>query len=164
MTHLGVRFSGGLIYSGKEKRSDTLTIGTVVAVQFIQEANVNRCTIARIVLTALFAGAGAILGDARDVVEIRLHGRYFVEPATVHIIVAVEPNAENRVLRIEADGDSMYRSSELTLSGIDEKRLHSVEFRNLPAGHYALRAEVRSTNDVRGSASQDLVVTGSGQQ
>jgi hypothetical protein len=58
----------------------------------------------------------------------------------------------------------MYRSSELTLSGAEEKRLHSVEFRNLPAGHYTLRAQVRSTSEVRGSAEQALVVTGSGLQ
>jgi hypothetical protein len=58
----------------------------------------------------------------------------------------------------------MYRSSELTLSGASEKRLHNVEFRNLPAGYYTLRAQVRSSHDVRGSASQELVVTGSGAQ
>jgi hypothetical protein len=125
---------------------------------------VKRRTVALVFLTVLFASTGAIPGDARDVVEIRLHGRYFIEPATVRILVAVEPDAENRALRIEADGDSMYRSSELTLSGAREKRLHSIEFRNLPAGHYILRAEVRSAHDVRGMASQDLVVTGSGLQ
>jgi hypothetical protein len=122
----------------------------------------KRRTVAFIFLTALFASMGTIPGDARDVVEIRLHGRYFVEPATVRILIAVEPDADNRALRIEADGDSMYRSSDLTLSGATEKRLHSIEFRNLPAGNYMLRAEVRSAHEVRGSASQNLVVTGSG--
>jgi hypothetical protein len=126
---------------------------------------VNRRTIAWTCLTALLAVAGATThGDARDVVEIRLHGRYFIEPATVRILVAVEPDAENRALLIEADGDQMYRSSELTLSGASEKRLHNVEFRNLPAGNYTLRAQVRSSHDIRGSASQDLIVTGSGAQ
>jgi hypothetical protein len=125
---------------------------------------VKRRSVALVFLTALFASTVAIPGDARDVVEIRLHGRYFIEPATVRILMAVEPDAENRTLRIEADGDTMYRSSELTLSGADEKRLHSVEFRNLPAGHYMLRAEVRSAHDVRGMATQALVVTGSGLQ
>ena len=124
----------------------------------------TRRTIAWTCLTALIAIAGATRGDTRDVVEIRLHGRYFIEPATVRILVAVEPDAENRALLIEADGDTMYRSSELTLSGANEKRLHNVEFRNLPAGNYTLRAQVRSSHDVRGSASQDLVVTGSGAQ
>ena len=105
---------------------------------------------------------GAIPSDARAVVAIRLHGRYFIEPAMVRILVAVESHAENRTLRIAADGASMYRSSDLTLSGAGEKRLHTVEFKNLPAGHYILRAEVRSTHKVRGSASHDFVVTGSG--
>jgi hypothetical protein len=125
---------------------------------------VIRRTIAWTCLTGLLALAGATHGDARDVVEIRLHGRYFIEPATVRILVAVEPDAENRALLIEADGDQMYRSSELTLSGASEKRLHNVEFRNLPAGYYTLRAQVRSSHDIRGSASQELVVTGSGAQ
>lgn len=138
------------------------TVGTFVAVQSSQEVIVKRRTIARIFVGALFAITAVIPGDARDIVEIRLHGRYFIEPATVRVLVAVEPDADNRVLRIEADGDSMYRSSELTLSGAEEKRLHSVEFRNLPAGNYKLRAEVRSAREVRGSASQDLTVTGSG--
>jgi len=125
---------------------------------------VKRRTIAWTCLTGLLALAGATHGDARDVVEIRLHGRYFIEPATVRILVAVEPDAENRALLIEADGDQMYRSSELTLTGASEKRLHNIEFRNLPAGNYTLRAQVRSSNDIRGQASQDLIVTGSGGQ
>jgi len=110
--------------------------------------------------------AGAtVRGDATDVVEILLHGRYFVEPATVRITVAVEPDAANRVLRIEADGDQLFRASELTLNGADEKRLHGMEFRSLPAGAYALRAAVLDSNrHVRGIASQELVVTGSAQR
>ena len=124
----------------------------------------KRRSIALISLTAILALSGATRGDARDVVEIRLHGRYFIEPATVRILIAVEPDAENRALLIEADGDQLYRSSELALTGATDKRLHSIEFRNLPAGAYTLRAQVKSSHDIRGSASQDLVVTGSGAQ
>jgi hypothetical protein len=36
----------------------------------------------------------------------------------------------------------MFRASELELEGANEKRLHSVEFKNLPAGNYILRAAV----------------------
>ncbi len=100
--------------------------------------------------------------DAREVVEILLRGRYFVEPATVQITVAVEPDKANRALRIEADGDQLFRASELTLAGANEKRLHAVEFKNLPAGTYTLRASVMSSDDVRGMASQELVVSGAG--
>jgi hypothetical protein len=108
--------------------------------------------------------AAATVSQATDVVEIRLHGRYYVEPATVSITVAVEPHANNRLLRIEADSEEMYRASDLTLSGADEKRLHILQFKNLPAGNYMLRAQVMSTEDVLGMATQELVVTGSGVQ
>jgi hypothetical protein len=101
-------------------------------------------------------------GDAAEVVELRLHGHYFAEPATVHVTIAVEPDAENRILRIEADSDQMFRASDISLDGADEKRIHSIQFKNLPAGHYTLRAEVRSSTTVRGSARQELTVTSSG--
>lgn len=122
----------------------------------------KRRTIAGIFLTALLASTGVIPGDAGEVVEIRLRGRYFSEPATVRILVAVEPNVDNRVLRIEADSEALFRASELGLSGADEKRLHTVELKSLPAGYYTLRAEVRSARAVRGIATQDVTVTGFG--
>ena len=113
-------------------------------------------------LTAALATTLAMPGDAGEVVEIRLRGRYFSEPATVQITVAIEPAKNHRALVIEADGESYFRSSSLTLAGEGEKRLHSVEFKNLPAGAYVLRAQVRSSEDVLATATQDLVVTGVG--
>ena len=121
-----------------------------------------RRTIAFAVLTAALITTATMPGDAGEVVEIRLRGHYFSEPATVQITVTVEPDDENRALRIQADGDRYFRSSELTLSGKDEKRIHTVEFKNLPAGAYVLRAEVLSLEAVRGQATQELVVTGVG--
>ena len=101
-------------------------------------------------------------GSAKDNVEIRLNGRFFAEPATVQLIVAVEPNSENRRLRVEADGDSMYRSTEIDLAGDKEQRLHTVEFKNLSAGGYTLRAQVLSNESVRSQAEQEIMVTGDG--
>lgn len=115
-----------------------------------------------IVLTAALVSTAALQVLASDVVEIRLRGHYFAEPATVQITVAVEPDAANRVLRIEADSDAMYRATEVELSGVTEKRLHTIEFKDLPAGDYELRAEVLSRDKVLGMASQELVVSGSG--
>jgi hypothetical protein len=105
---------------------------------------------------------GALSGTAKDVLEIRLRGHYYAEPATVHITVAVEPAANHRALVIEADGEHYFRSSAVMLDGEKEKRLHSVEFKNLPAGSYTLRAQVRSAADVLATATQDLIVTGGG--
>ena len=102
------------------------------------------------------------IGSAKDNVEIRLNGRFFSEPATVQLVVAVEPNADNRRLRVEADGDSMFRATENELSGANEQRLHTVEFKNLSAGGYTLRAQVLSNSSVRSQAEQEIMVTGDG--
>jgi hypothetical protein len=112
-----------------------------------------------ILIAALFA-TGAIGGRAADLVEIRINGHYFSEPATIRLVVAVEPDKDNRTLRIEADGERLYRSTEFSLDGSLEKRLHNVEFKNLPAGAYELRAEVLSANQVRAMATQELMVMG----
>jgi len=105
---------------------------------------------------SLFVGSSLVA--AQDVVEIRLRGRYFSDPATVRITVAVQPNADNRALRVEADGDRLFRSSEVVLEGEDGKRLHTLEFKNLPAGSYTIRAAVLSSAQVRGAAEEFLVV------
>ena len=109
---------------------------------------------------AVTNGAGP--SDAREVVDIVLHGKFFSEPATVRFMVAVEPSASNRTLRIEADSDHMFRASEIALNGADEKRLHTITFKNLAAGRYLLRAQVLSSKDVLGTATDDVVVTGMG--
>ena len=103
-----------------------------------------------------------IAGSAKDNVEIRLTGRFFAEPATVQLVVAVEPDAENRTLRVEADGDNMFCATEIQLAGAKEQRLHTVEFKNLSAGGYTLRAQVMSTSTVKSQAEQEIMVTGDG--
>ena len=122
----------------------------------------TRRLIAFAVFSAALITTGTRPGHAAEVVEILLRGHYFVEPATVQITVAVEPDADNRSLRIEADGERLFRASQLTLHGASEKRMHAVEFKNLPAGNYILRAEVLGAEDVRGMAEQELIVSGAG--
>jgi hypothetical protein len=124
-------------------------------------ATVKR-TVRLIALATCFVTLSGYAGTAKDLIEIRLRGHYYAEPATVHITVAVEPGKENRALLVEADGERYFRSSAVVLDGEKEKRLHTVEFKNLPAGSYTLRAQVRSAADVLATASQDLVVTGVG--
>ena len=122
----------------------------------------------RRVISAAAAAASLVMGSslaaAEDVVELRIRGRYFSDPATVRITVAVEPNADNRTLRIEADGDRLFRSSEVVLDGENGKKVHTVEFKNLPAGSYTIRAAVLSTAQVRGAAEEFVVVGDPGDQ
>ena len=103
----------------------------------------------------------AIRTDAADVVSLRVFGRYLTAPATVTITVLVEPDASNRTLRVEMDGDRMFRSSSMTLEGAAEKRVHEIRFRGVPAGQYVLLAEVLSASDVRGTARESVDVVGS---
>jgi len=114
--------------------------------------------------TALILPLAAVSGTvgAKDNVEIRLSGHFFAEPATVQMVVAVEPNSENRVLRVEADGDNMFCATEVPLQGDKEQRLHTIQFKNLAAGEYTLRAQVLSTSSVRSQVEQGIMVTGDG--
>lgn len=122
----------------------------------------RRCAIAA--AGVLLCAASAIGVTAEDIVEIRLHGRYFSEPATIRITVAVEPDADNRTLVIQADGDRLFRSSQVSLEGRNGRRIHTVEFKNLPAGYYVVRAEVHASAHVRGADEQYLVVGDPGDQ
>jgi hypothetical protein len=107
---------------------------------------------------AILVAANAVAVGAQDLVEIRVRRRFYTEPATVRITVAVRPDQENRTLVILADGDRFFRSSEVTLEGDKEQRIHTVEFKNLPAGHYVLRAEVHSHARMRAAAEESLTV------
>ena len=110
------------------------------------------------VALAALVSANAISVGAEHVVEIRLHGRYYTEPATVRVTVAVEPDQANRTLVVQADGERMFRSSAVTLEGDRGQRLHTLEFKNLPRGSYVLRAEVHSSATMRGAAEEQLIV------
>lgn len=115
------------------------------------------------ILTAVVLALGAPAAPrlpAKEIVEIRVRGHYFPAPATVPVTVAVEPGVDNHVLIVEADSEDYLRSSEIELDGDREKRLHSLELRSLPAGAYAIRAQVRSKTAVLGTALHELVVTG----
>ena len=121
-----------------------------------------RNIIRRIAFIIPVAALTGVAGSAKDNVEIRLAGHFFAEPATVQLVVAIEPDAENRTLRVEADGDTMFCATEIELAGAKEQRLHTIQFKNLSAGGYTLRAEVLSNSAVRSQATQEIMVTGDG--
>ncbi len=112
---------------------------------------------------AVILALGALaspLSAAKSPVEIRMRGYFFAAPATISLIVAVEPHESNRALVVEADGDDYYRSSEIELEGEKDKRFHMIQFKSLPAGNYVLRAQVRSQTKVLGRAEAGFTVTG----
>ena len=112
---------------------------------------------ATIVVGAL-AFAASLTGTAAEIVEFRVLARFLSAPAFVRMTVAVEPHEANRTLRVEMDGEYLFRSSDVTLAGATEKRFHEIQFRAVPAGHYRLQAAVLSAHDVRGTATGTLDV------
>jgi len=118
------------------------------------------CVLALAPLVFLVFLRVAPAASGESVVEIRAFGRYFIEPANLSVTVQVEPNASNRLLRFEADGERVFRASEIALEGDRAKRVHVLQFQALPAGHYVLRAEVHSANSLRGVAEDRVLVLG----
>lgn len=103
-----------------------------------------------------------IPGTATQIVEIRLRGHYFSAPATVVVNIAVEPASDHYRLIVEADSAKFFRASEIELAGANEKRIHTLQFKNLPEGQYMLRAQVQSRTETLGQATQELRVMGIG--
>jgi hypothetical protein len=84
-------------------------------------------------------------------------------PATVNVHVMIEPDARNRSVEVIVDSPDFYRSSEIPLDGDRAPRTTLMEFRNLPAGDYELRATLLgSGGSVRASAHQEVRVVGGG--
>ena len=52
--------------------------------------------------------------------------------------------------------------AEIPLQGDKEQRLHTIQFKNLAAGEYTLRAQVLSNSSVRSQTEQGIMVTGDG--
>jgi hypothetical protein len=63
-------------------------------------------------------------------------------PANLRVVVLVEPDLDNRVLKVIAESPDFYRSSERPLEGAGAPRTNAFEFRNLPSGLYRIQAIV----------------------
>ena len=117
---------------------------------------IRRLSLIIFAVTTLALGGAAT--RAQESLKIQISGHYFAEPATVDVLVAVEPNKDNRTLRLEADGDSFFRSSELELTGDTEQRFHNFMFKNIPAGEYVVRAVLLSGTRELAMAQTNLSV------
>lgn len=69
----------------------------------------------------------------------KVYPRYTRAPATMRIEVSVPPARGNRSLEFIIDSAGYYRSSTIQLGGEQAPRLHSVQFRSIPAGAYNVR-------------------------
>jgi len=112
----------------------------------------------KVLKTAWVVAASALLWNAatpaREWVTVRVSPTVSRAPATVRLVVTVEPDANNRELQIEADSEGFYTSSTVQLDGSTAPRLQWFVLKELPAGTYEVHARVvqRSGDSRRATA------------
>jgi hypothetical protein len=93
---------------------------------------------------ALLAMACALaLGAARAPLLVTVWPRVAIAPAVVLIEMRVEPADENRALEITVESGEYFRASTIPLAGARAARVHSVQYRSLPAGSYEVAVAIR---------------------
>lgn len=89
---------------------------------------------------------------------IRVSPNISLAPATVRVVVTVEPDANNRELVVEADSGVFFTSSTVQLDGEKSARTQSFILKELPAGSYNVAARVISRNGNSRTASSEYMV------
>ncbi len=96
-------------------------------------------------------GAGPAAADIEAPLRMHVNPQTARAPADLYIYVSVARREQNRLLRVTAESQDFYRSSETQLDGEYSARVTVFRFRELPSGVYHIRAELivmtgRTTN------------------
>jgi len=90
-----------------------------------------------------------LLGGAVFLSSPRLHAterlRVHASPSSssdVIVYVGIERNAENRMLRVTAESEQFFRSSEIQVNGEASPRANVFIFRQLPSGWYDVTVQL----------------------
>jgi len=109
-----------------------------------------------LLVIALPAGAG-------DKLAMRVSPAFSYEPANLTIRLSIEPDSENRVIRVIAESEEFYRSSEIELDGDHAPRTSVFQYRSVPAGDYEVRSVLLGARgQERGMVNQTVTVLGAG--
>src|SRR5215813_10383216 len=87
-------------------------------------------------------GVQASAEDPERPLHVRVSPTMAHAPADLYIYVSVARRPDNRLLRVSAESDDFFRSSETQLDGDHSARVTVVRFRELPPGDYEVRAEL----------------------
>jgi len=98
----------------------------------------SRLTLAAITTIGLLSATGQTA--ASEKLTLRVTPNVSSAPSTVIVRAYVTPNAENRILLVEADSGSFYRSSEIQLEGDKAPTLTEFRLNSLPSGEYIVSA------------------------
>jgi len=107
-----------------------------------------------LMLSAAICLNQAWVNAGEQLVKVRVGSHSLFAPADLLIYVTVEKNSENRLLRVSAESDEFFRSSEVQLEGEESARIVILHFRDMPSGSYDVKADVVGSNGRRRGAAR----------
>jgi hypothetical protein len=122
----------------------------------LREDHMNRY-IGWALLIAFFLG---IHLSAEQAITITARPAVIPAKGSALLKVIVERNATNRTLIWEVDGLAFYRSSTIPLEGTSAARSYFFMLRDLPGGHFDVRARVVRSDNTEALAETRIVVGG----
>lgn len=91
-------------------------------------------------MLAWILGLLLITAPVRALVLSNLPGAFLSREPTIRFCARVLPREENRLIRVELESDSYYRSSDIALEGADAPIANWVQWPALPDGRYRILA------------------------
>ena len=101
----------------------------------------GQLTLAAATVIGLIFATGST--GASEKLTIRVTPNVSAAPSTVIVRAYVTPNENNRLLYIEADSGSFFRSSEIQLDGDKAPMLTEIRLNSLPSGEYTVMARLK---------------------
>ena len=98
--------------------------------------------VAGIILLGSLGADASMVDDGERPLHVRVSPTMAHAPADLFIYVSVARRADNRLLRVTAESEDFFRSSETQLDGEYSARVTVVRFRELPPGGYEIKAEL----------------------
>jgi len=99
--------------------------------------------------------------NASERLTMKVSPAITVAPAFVRVQAIVERDASNRLLRIIAESDTFYRSSDIQLDGASGPLVSVLEFPSLPSGTYQVTGILVGTSGRRAAATKVVRVQSS---
>jgi len=106
---------------------------------------------------------GSVATPAKELITLRVSPHFSMAPATIRVVVTVEPDSENRELQVAADSGQFFTSSTIQLDGSNAPRSQWIEMKELPAGDYVVEARVRQRDGAEHRAVAEYMIMGDGQ-
>jgi hypothetical protein len=102
--------------------------------------------VAGIILLGSLGADASMVDDGERPLHVRVSPTLAHAPADVFIYVSVARRPDNRLLRVTAESEDFFRSSDTQLDGEYSARVTVVRFRELPPGGYEIKAELIVSN------------------